>query len=350
MAVFHGSQFQHCGNFSETRLRMLNLTMSLTGVVGSLVTMFIFGVLIGARAYKTILQRLFIYSVLATMVHEIAHMAQIELQFQYAGQEKVCAHLGFISNWTGWVIYAFNLDIILYLLLLVHQQWRGGNNMLHRSCMRSACCRRAMECICVSVTIFLPVSIVWVPYKEHLYGLNEAYCYIKAFDNNCTEIGVRDKLLYAYSLYEGVGLMAIVIAIGILIAYCSLTAVVQNVKRLLCQIMALLLAITLYIVILNIMLAIDILMEVSYPLSIFFAIAATLTDLLFLFGYLLAFYSSQIKRSIIPQRKRLPPYHFDDASSTTKDYGSMEHTKGSTIPSYTYFDVPYTGEFTSVPD
>lgn len=299
-----GSQFQHCGNFNETKLRMLNLTMSLTGAVGSMVTVFVFGVLIGAKAYKTFLQRLFIYSVLATMVHEIAHVAQIELQFQYAGQEKVCANLGFVSNWTGWVIYAFNLDIILYLLLVVYQQWREGNYMLQRSCMRSACCKRVMECICVFVTIFFPVSIVWVPYKEHLYGLNEAYCYIRAFDDNCTEIGVRDKLLYAYSLYEGVGLMAIVIAIGILIAYCSITAVVRNVKRLLRQIMVLLLAITLYIVILNIMLAIDISMDVSYPLSIFFAIAATLTDLLFLFGYLLAFYSSQIKRSIMPHRKR----------------------------------------------
>lgn len=341
--MFYSSQFQQCGNFNETQLRVLNLTMSLTGVFGALVTVLIFGVLIGAKAYKTILQRLFMYSVLATLVHEILHVAQIELQFQFEGQDKVCAHLGFLSNWSGWVIYAFNLDIILYLLLVVYQQWRGDT-----SHTRSICCRRVKECICVLITIFLPVSLQWVPYKEHLYGLNEAYCYIKAFDDNCTEIGVRDKLIYAYSLYEGVGLIAIFVAIGILIVYCSVKSVIQNVKRLLRQMMALVLAITLYIVILNIMVAVDILMDTSYPLSIFFAFAATMTDLIFLFGYLLAFYSSQIKRSIMPQR-RLPPCYFDDDSSKTKNYGSVEHTKQSTRPSYTYFDVPYTGEFTSVP-
>lgn len=316
--------------------------MSLTGVFGALVAVLIWGVLIGAKAYRTVLQRLFMYSVLATIAHELLHVAQIELQFQYKGQDSVCTHLGFLSNWSGWVIYGFNMDIILYLLLAVYQQWRG--RMLLRSCTYARC-RRVMELLCISLSVSLPVAVIWVPYRDHLYGLNEAYCYIRAYDKNCTEIGVRDKLLYAYSFYEGVGLTAILVGTGILIVYCSLTTVIQSVKRLLWKIMTLVLAIVLYIVVLNIMITVDILMDVSYPLSIFFAIAATMTDLIFLFGYLVAFYSSQ--RSIIPQRRQeLPPQYFDDDSSTH----SIEHTKQSTRPSYTYFDVPYTGEFTSVPN
>ena len=67
------------------------------------------------------------YSVLATMVHEILHVAQIEEQFCYRLQDQVCMHLGFLSNWSGWVIYVFNLSIILYLVVVVYQQLRGAS-------------------------------------------------------------------------------------------------------------------------------------------------------------------------------------------------------------------------------
>lgn len=346
--MFYDSQFQHCSKFNETHLRILNLTMSMTGVFGALLSVFILGLLIGVKAYKTFLQRLFLYSVFATLMHEIFHVAQIALQFQYEGQDQVCALIGFISNWSGWIIYALNLDIILYLMFMVCQQLRGTT--LFKLC-RSRC-KKTLECLCVLISVFLPVSVIWVPYKEHKYGLNEAYCYIKAYNKNCTEIGIADKLLYAYSFYEGVGLIAIISAVGIMVVYCTLTSLYQNAKFLLRKILVLLLATILYILVLNVMLAVDILIDISYPLSIFFASAATGTDLIFMFGYMFAFYSSQIKKSITFRRdKHLPQCYFDDDStSQPKKYGSTEKTEKTTRPSYTYFNVPYTGEFTSVPN
>lgn len=339
------SQFQKCGDLNETQLRTLNLTMSVSGGVGTLITLFIVAVLVCARAYKTILQRLFVYSVLATLLHEVVHVAQIEVQFQYKWQTQVCTHLGFLSNWSGWVIYVFNLDIILYLLLVVYQQLRG--DILPLTC-KSNCCKRLTEFVCVLASIFLPVAVIWVPYKEHEYGLNEAYCYIRAFDDNCTETSVSDKLIYTYSLYEAVGVLAVVIAVGILIIYCTLSAVFLNVKQMLQQITVLVLAIIIYIVILNIMLAVDISLNASYSLNVFFAIAATLTDLIFLFGYLFAFYSGKLRRKIMPRKKhRVPPVYFNDQEDS-KEYGTFEESNQGTSPSSTYFDVLYTGEFTSV--
>lgn len=340
------SQFKQCGGLNETQLRVLNLTMCLAGGVGTLITLAVITALVCVQAYRTVLQRLFLYSVLATLVHELLHVSQIEVQFQFKWQDQVCTHLGFLSNWSGIVIYIFNLDIILYLLFVVYRQLRGG---VLSKYFQSHLCRGLAECLCVLLSIFLPVAYIWVPYKENNYGLNEAYCYIKAFDNNCTTIGVKDKLIYAYSLYEGVGIVAVVIAAGILIVYCTLSVLFIRAKNLLRQILILLLAILLYIVILNVMIAVDVLVDTPYPLNIFFAIAATLTDLIFMFGYLLAFYSSQFKRCLMLQRRKRPLPRFFNDNTDSKEYGTFEDSIRSTRPSYTYFDVPYTGEFTSVP-
>ena len=138
------SQFQHCGALNDTQLRVLNMTMSVTGGVGTLITLLILVALFYAKAYKTPLQRLFMYSLLATMVHEMLHVAQIEEQFEYRYQAQVCMHLGFLSNWSGWVIYIFNLNIILYLVVVVYQQLKKGR-MLQVQCTVQ---KSGRMCIC----------------------------------------------------------------------------------------------------------------------------------------------------------------------------------------------------------
>ena len=199
-------------------------------------------------------------------------------------------------------------------------------------------------------SIVLPVAIIWVPYKQHEYGLNEAYCYIRAFGSNCTDIGIKDKLIYAYSFYEGVGLMAVFIAIAIVIVYGTLSIFLTDARRLLKQILILVLAVILYIIILNTMLVVDILVDTSYSLNIFFAISATLTDLIFLFGYLLAFYSSVFRRKLAVREKRQHRHYFAEDDDHGKEYGTFRDSSRQTLPSSTYFEVPYTGEFTSVPE
>lgn len=106
-----------------------------------------------------------------------------------------------------------------------------------------------------------------------------------------------------------------------------------------------------YIIILNTMLVVDILVDTSYSLNIFFFISATLTDLIFLFGYLLALYSSVFRRKLaVHEKLRHHHYFAEDDDDRGKEYGTFRDSSHQTAPSSTYFDVPYTGEFTSVPE
>lgn len=335
------SQFQNCSVFDEHQLRRINLTLVITGGVGMLVTGVLLTILLCVKAYKTALQRLFIYSVLSTFVHEATHVANIEHQFKYSRslQDQVCAHLGFLVNWTTWIICNFHMCIVAYLLFVVYTQVRG--DPLPRL-SHSKPGKRIFEVSSVLLSIFLPVTILWAPYLHSEYGLNESWCWIKAFDANCNATGITDKLIYGYSYFEMVGLVNLVTAVGITIVYCKLATRFTNARQLLRQVMILVLAVITFMVVLNVMLGIDILRtKSSLTTEIYFAAAATINDLIFLSGYMLTFYFPKCRKTssrVFPQRKE----------KSGHEYGTFKESDRVSAPSNTEFQVQYTGEFTNI--
>ena len=197
------SQFQNCSGLNHHQLQMINLTLSITGGVGMLVAGITVTVLLYVKAYTTVLQRLFIYGALSTLLHEATHVANIEHYFQYSHQvqDQVCAHLGFLVDWTTWIICNFHMCIVAYLLFVVYTQVRGDP---FPRLSRSKLYKGLLEVMVILLSIFLPVTILWVPYLSHEYGLNESWCWIKAFNANCTSTSLSDKLIYDYSYFEAV--------------------------------------------------------------------------------------------------------------------------------------------------
>lgn len=344
------SQFQNCSGFSDHQLKMINLTLSITGCVGMLIAAITGMALLCVKAYKTVLQRLFLYGVFSTMVHEGTHVASVEHHFHYDHQGQVCAHLGFLVNWTTWIICNFHMCIIAYLLFVVYTQVRGDP---FPRLSRSKRWKRVLEAACVLLSIFLPVTILWVPYLSHEYGLDESWCWIKAFDTNCKSTGLSDKLIYGYSYFEAVGLVALLMALGITVVYCKLAARFADAKQLLRQVLMLVLAIVGFMIILNIMLGIDILRS-SYTMEIYFAAAATINDLVFLGGYILTFYFPKClnyaRRRFTFQAFRFTFQAFRrrEERRGEKEYGTFKESDRVSAPSNTEFQVQYTGEFTSV--
>lgn len=338
-----GSQFENCSNFTLEQLRAINLALSITGGVGCLLTSVVLLVLTCVRAYKSILQRLFMYGVYSTFVHEATHLASIEQQFQYRHQAQVCTLLGFLTNWTAWIVCDFHVCVVGYLLCVVYSQLKG--NTLFPRITRSAPLKKLTEVICILLSVFLPVIILWVPFKNNMYGLNESWCWIKAFDANCTSIGLSDKLIYGYSFFEAVGFGALCTTIGIIVIYCTLASKYSNLKRLLRQTMILSLSIIAFMVLLNLMLMIDILKKASYYQEIYFSVAATLSDLIFLSGFLLTFYTPKCGKIARPQEA---PQRNKEAAG--KEYGTFRESDRVSALSHTEFEVQFTGEFTSSSD
>lgn len=107
--------------------------------------------------------------------------------------------------------------------------------------------------------------------------------------------------------------------------------------------MILSLAIIVFMVLLNLMLMIDLLNLASYNLEIYFAIAATFSDLIFMSGFLATFYIPKCRKSAPSPQQRIP---CKEASGM--EYGTFKESDRVSALSHTDFQVQFTGEFTSI--
>lgn len=337
------SQFQNCSGFDDHQLKIINLTLSITGSVGMLVAGVIWTVLLCVKAYKTVLQRLFIYGVLSTFTHEATHAASIEHQFKYKYQDQVCSHLGFLNNWTIWIVSNFHMCIVAYLLFVVYTQVRG-DPFPRLSHSKSG--KRTLEVACVLLSIFLPVTILWIPYLYNEYGLDVSWCWMKEYTSDCNSTSLTSLIVFGYSSFEVVGFVGLVTAVGIVVVYCKLAARFANAKRLLRQVLILVLAIITFMVVLNIMLQIDIFKSKSpsFAKEIYFALAITIKDLIFLSGYLVTFYSPKCRK----KRKATSLGFPQGEEKGGKEYGTFKESDRTSALSYTDFQVQYTGGFTDI--
>lgn len=339
MNMMEDNQF-HCGGLNQTQLKMISLLMAIGGGLGTVVTTVILVGLILAKAYKTVLQRFFIWTVISVFIHLLVHSSSIEEYFSYnsALQDKVCSALGFVHNLIGWCEYVFYTDMIVYLLLIVHIQIRGSAYGF----TQEKWVRVTLECCVVLGSVLIPLSIVWVPYYQHYYGYTYGFCWLKAFNKNCHEVSWKYKLIYGFSALEIAGLVAICICIGIVIFYCTLPVRIRRAKQIILRILVLLSAVILNFLLLNFIVVIEATVWGGYHLKMAYTLIATLTDCSFMFGYLLAFYkcSAFRLRGISQGIQR----------NNSMRYRTFVRSEVVTRPSSTFFEAEYTGNFTSISD
>lgn len=334
-------------DLNGTQLRDLNLAMSITGGLGTLLASAVLLALLCIKAYKTVLQRLFIYTVLTVILQESSHAANMEELFHYdrSLQEKVCAALGFVSNWSGWCLYIFYLVMILYLLIVVCVQI---GCVSCTALQRYKFVRVVLEILVVVASLVVPVLLFWVPYRENQFGFNGYFCLLKYFRvGSCNPLSFAYKFAYNFSLYELVGAIAVIVALGMIGVYCTLSNRLQRASHMIKYLSILLIAIVINMIIMNLLLAINTYSHPGYWLKMCFSILATVDDFIFLSGYLLAFYSGTIwnviNRCICSYCCEKKPHN-----QPNKEYGTFAESNRTTIPSNTYFDIQYTGEFTDV--
>lgn len=135
------SQFESllsCTNFTGEQLRILNLARSLSGIMCLLLVMLILLLLIFYKAYKTTLQRLFLYITTTTVLEEVAFSLAIEHQLYYAHQDKMCVFFGFLLEWTVSITNYLILCKIFFLLYVVCSNLHGNPLKSTKSSRKSA--------------------------------------------------------------------------------------------------------------------------------------------------------------------------------------------------------------------
>ena len=342
-------------NLPSTELKILHLIMSVSGIVCSIITLLLLLILLIARTYKGTLQRLGIYNITLGLVCEIVYGLQIEIHFKTSGskQDKFCETLGFLYVYSRFIWYTF---VVLYTncLLFFALQLRIGKPL---SSLASKC----IEFVSISVSIFLPLTYVWLPFQNEMYGLdNQFFCwiqYIKLVNGTCV-INNRD-LIIVNSVFIGMSAEVIVVCFIVCVVFCFLHKIVQNRQS------AALLKRSQYIIGINISFFVfciifiitsfvsiqPITLYVSLYFSVLFPICLQVWITLYFFLSLNFKSCPKLYRFLRAQAGRIStptPQSARDFGIDKSDTPTNPTSRPIDQPSHTYFSVPYTGAFTQI--
>ena len=134
----------NCSNLTERDLLSLNMAVTTAGLVSYLISTLILLLLLFYKAYRSVLQRLFLYLMVATNARELGVSASFEHHFHYKGQKEVCTWVALFYNWAGMMIFVFTLGILIYLLCFVYHLAKG--NTIPKF-LQPRCRRKALECV-----------------------------------------------------------------------------------------------------------------------------------------------------------------------------------------------------------
>lgn len=337
----NGSQFYlNCTNLTQAQLTNMNLSRGSTAAFCVVIMTTMLVILCLSKAYSSIIQRLFLYLIVATIVRELCLVATLEHQTHYLNQNKVCTGLGFVTHWSSTTVVFCAVGVILYTILLVCVSMKCSS-ISNRLSSRT---KLLIESFYVLLVIFLPLVIIVVPLVHGNYGLAVAWCWIRAIDEDCKDVGLYDQLVLGYGVYEVVGIVGIAAMIGITITYCRISSEFTHIKKLLLQSLVLTSFVLLYILVISTALAIRIYSDVTewtqhYFMWVIHGLIIPLCHLIIPFGFLGSFYFGFFRNKCGRKRK------YSQLRVTNATYPVSGR---NTEPSSTFFHVPYTDAFTNI--
>ena len=147
------------------------MAVTTAGLVSYLISTLILLLLLFYKAYRSVLQRLFVYLMVATNARELGVSASFEHHFHYKGQKEVCTWVALFYNWAGMMIFVLTLGILIYLLCFVYRLF-----------LQPRCRRKALECVYVILSLMVSFVYAWMPYIDHNYGVY-SWCLVLDKDN-----------------------------------------------------------------------------------------------------------------------------------------------------------------------
>ena len=239
--------------------------------------------------------------------------------------------------------------IILYLLIAICIQIKGDACTIVPKIKNL---KVFLELMAILTSVLLPLSILWIPFKqytEYRYGFSDGYCWLISNES----LSLESQMYFGgFIWYEAIGLLAIIscIILGIMIKCSTLSAVLQRAKDLLRCIVIVLAAIIVYMVLLNVLLVLMSDHQTGYSIKIFSAIVTTIIDYVPLCGYLITLHYSKlchmIKRLVIKKERCVPGHQ----NKNYTEYGTFKESERVSAPSSTFYNIEYTGGFTTISD
>lgn len=236
-----------CRKFNGTHLLSLIITRGSTAVFCEAVIVSMLVVLCIIKAYKSFIQRLFLYLLIATVLLLFCHVCTFERLFhENALPKSICFAVGFITNWMDNTVHVIYLSLIISKLTLAFLSMKSMNFAL------TTCWKVFLEGLYLMLIITLPITFMWIPLLNNSYGTTVAWCWIKVYDDNVSTVkNTIYQMAFGYGLSEITGIVGICALTVVSIAYYRVAASFTHAKKLLFQSLKLILFVLLFILSIN---------------------------------------------------------------------------------------------------
>ena len=360
-----GTSFStNCTNITADQLEARNFSRTISAMVCTVITFAVLLVLILTKAYKTTLQRLFLSLTTIVLIQLILISMSIELQFTFKQREDMCVILAFLTVWTALITYLFAVGVTLFLLFLVFKQLRADKSYVQ--VQQNTKCRLIFEISLILFCIVSPLTYLWVPFYHGTYGDALVSCWIINTKLDCNYIGFEDQAGLSFGIFYATCFVIVVGFAGIVVLFCVFAAKYKLTRRqhlkTICKTLILVIFITASALIEVLGLVQFIYNTISgkhlpFGVSVVYEGAIPFSQMIIPLGFLV--YSlKKVKCRKKPKcclccaggrKKRSVRFQNDQVQTTVVQVTAPASTRVE-APSDTYFNVPYTGEFTSVTD
>ena len=351
------SQFGHCSNFTTVELKSINLAWSTSGIITLVVSSFITILLIIGKAYQSVLQRLVLYLNVTTVLSALFLIASIEHQFQYQDQKEVCTGIAFLFNWLVILRVVVSVGIMVHMLFLVYHVARG--NALPQF-LQSKRRRVFLEMSFDVMSTLLTLLYSSAPFYTHNYGLAGTWCWISSQDDNCHTLlsGFLNQIFSGYLIFVSNGVIGTVITILVAVTYARLSSLLPDESRsLMKKTLFVMLFFFLYSLIQlfgfsNRILATHISRRQHFIIWFVVALAHPFSLILFPVSFLFSFYP--ISKLCLPCYRLFHSNCLRGNNTNVRikqtSHDALTNRKSTrvTLPSNTFFNVPYTNDFTVI--
>lgn len=349
---------ENCSNNSDSseKIRIAYYAANAIGVLGA-------GVLLVAmlciKAFKTILQRLFIVAVAVTLVHDTCRLANV---FLYrtdrdddddgsGSQDRACVLLALMLQWYHWCVYLSLSSVVACLLTIVYTYSQQGSAIVHR--VRGS--KRLQTLIEVGVNagmLLAPWTLIWVPLIRDQYGFDGIVCAIVLSNNSCGSTA-GDTIVHTFFNNAPKVILVIVSgvsAVGMSVMFCRMPAEMKEARKVIKKLAILMVIICTYFLVLNLQL-IQLAVKGDFPgLRIFNVFWHHFLKFLILLGYLVAFHCSNLHDQILKLNKRISrgsgrDHENVDKKDRAEEYGTFQDSSRESEHSSTYFIPSHTKDF-----
>ena len=357
-----GSQFMlNCTELNVTQLKSINMTQSLTAFACLIIVTVILLQICLFKAYRTVFQRMFLYLIVSAWILEAQISVRIEHQFYYEGQHHMCKMYGFLTQWSVISMFLFSLGIIIHLLYLVFSQIKGKSptSISQKS--------KTLELFYIVAVCIVPGTYLWIPFIHDNYGLAGAFCWMRALDENCTNVGLEDQVIFGYGFSIISGIVGVFATIALLVLYCRIAQHFPEAKKLLLRTLILVIFLLAFVLVISLALVVRLYTAITgrhqtYSVWIMHGVAIPICHIIFPVGYLICFYSwnwfrwTTLKRAAMKnwkccfacckKAKTVRTYAKNKGPDSTVNVCTHPESSRVSDLSNTYFNVPYTNEFT----